>query len=103
MVLRRYIARGEDEAIDKDKERILGLIEALDDKRAEQINYTFKQMIKHFSSIFSKIIPGGKGDLILTSDETEEFDSDVQRTINAKGVEISVSFTGELFLYYVLS
>jgi len=78
----------------KDKERILGLIEALDDKRAEQINYTFKQMIKHFSSIFSKIIPGGKGDLILTSDETEEFDSDMQRTINAKGVEISVSFTG---------
>ena len=78
----------------------MGLIEALDDKRAEQINFTFKQMIKHFSSIFSKIIPGGKGDLILTSDETEDFDSDVQRTINAKGVEISVSFTGEQFLYY---
>ena len=81
----------------------MGLIEALDDKRAEQINFTFKQMIKHFSSIFSKIIPGGKGDLILTSDENEEFDSDVQRTINAKGVEISVSFTGEQFLYNVLS
>jgi len=78
----------------KDKDRILNLIEALDDMRAEQINYTFKQMIKYFSNIFSKIIPGGKGDLILTANESEEFDNDVQRTFNAKGVEISVSFTG---------
>jgi len=78
----------------KDKERILGLIEALDDKRAEQINYTFKQMIKYFSSIFSKIIPGGKGHLILTADDDEDFDNDVLRTVNAKGIEVSVSFTG---------
>ena len=73
----------------------MNLIEALDDMRAEQINYTFKQMIKYFSNIFSKIIPGGKGDLILTANESEEFDNDVQRTFNAKGVEISVSFTGD--------
>ena len=77
----------------------MGLIEALDDKRAEQINYTFKQMIKYFSSIFSKIIPGGKGDLILTADDDEDFDNDVQRTVNAKGIEVSVSFTGEHFFF----
>lgn len=84
------------EQLHKDREAILALIEDLDEKRSGQVAYTFKQMKKNFASIFKKIVPAGKGEvvLVLPEDVNElEKDDDVG-ILEAIGLEIEVSFTG---------
>ena len=84
------------EQLHKDREAILALIEDLDEKRSGQVAYTFKQVKKNFASIFKKIVPAGKGEvvLVLPEDVNElEKDDDVG-ILEAIGLEIEVSFTG---------
>ena len=85
------------------RNKITDLIATLDEKRAEQIDYTFKQMKKNFSSIFEKIVPEGQGELVLNIPEGQSDDDDSQseqseslRSLNATELQILVSFTGKL-------
>ena len=83
------------EQLQRDREKILSLIDDLDEKKGEQVSYTFKQMKKNFSSILKKIVPGGEGELILVHPENvSDEEEDGIKIMQATGLEIGVSFTG---------
>lgn len=83
------------EQLQRDREKIVALIEDLDEKKGEQVSYSFKQMKKNFSSIFKKIVPGGKGELVLIFPENvSEEEDDAIMIAEATGLEIEISFTG---------
>lgn len=95
------------------------LIEHLDQKKDEAIERTFKGIAKHFSTVFSELVPKGKGMLViqtkkvrpetgrgkkrkasresdLSEDEMSDNDAEisgVQR--HYSGIGIKVSFTGQ--------
>ena len=73
------------------KRRILDLIASLDEKKNEQVLFTFKQMCKNFREVFSKLVQHGTGDLVLTGTEGEE--DSVAELLRATGMEIQVAFS----------
>ena len=77
----------------EDKTRILNMINVLDTKKSEQILYTYKQLYKNFEQMFSRVVPAGRGELILTG----EFEglTDAEKMEGAIGLTISVTFTGD--------
>ena len=77
----------------QDKTRILNMINVLDTKKSEQILYTFKQLYKNFKQMFSRIVQGGRGELVLTGETVGLTDAD--RMESATGLTTSVSFTGD--------
>lgn len=62
--------------LDTSRTAILTLIDHLDTKKDEAIERTFKQIAQHFSAVFSELVEGGKGTLVIQTrrveDETEE-------------------------------
>ena len=95
--------RGE---LDASRKSIEDLIEVLDQRKDEAIERTFKQVSKHFAEVFEKLVPMGKGRLIIQrktdrrAQDEEEADSDEEqarrRSVeNYTGVGISVSFNSK--------
>ena len=54
--------RGE---LDNSAESIQELIETLDQRKDEAIERTFKQVSKYFEEVFEKLVPAGRGQLIM--------------------------------------
>jgi len=88
------------------RSRIDELIIHLDNKKDEAIQRTFKTIAKNFTSVFSQLVPGGKGTLVIRTkkdgeDEEEQKQGDKNNkrlklaTNRYKGVGIKVSFAGE--------
>ncbi|KAI9799990.1 MAG: Structural maintenance of chromosomes protein 3 [Piccolia ochrophora] len=81
------------------------LIEVLDQRKDEAIERTFKQVSREFAAIFEKLVPAGRGRLIIqrkadrVQQEEEEEDSEEeeqrQSVENYTGVGISVSFNSK--------
>ena len=85
------------------------LITVLDQRKDEAIERTFKQVSKEFANVFEKLVPAGRGRLViqrkadrgLQQQEEEEDDSDEGRRAsgttveNYTGVGISVSFNSK--------
>jgi structural maintenance of chromosome 3 (chondroitin sulfate proteoglycan 6) len=84
------------------------LIDHLDKQKDESIERTFRQVSKEFARIFEKLVPAGKGRLIIqrrtdqqaraADDSDDDSDDDEQRdgTVeNYTGVGISVSFNSK--------
>lgn len=96
--------------LDTGREAIMELIEHLDQKKHEAIERTFKGIAKHFSTVFSELVPNGKGSLVIqtrkngdaeekdddnnSGDEDDEKNSKDSVTRQYSGVGIKVSFTG---------
>lgn len=90
--------------LDNSQKSIRELIEVLDQRKDEAIERTFKQVSREFATIFSRLVPAGKGRLIiqrksdarapdaLSESEDEERDSGVE---NYTGVGIAVSFNSK--------
>ena len=77
--------------LNRDKKLLSKLISSLDSKREEQMGYTYKQMVKNFSEVFEKIVPNGRGELVLLgSPEGSQWFSE------ATGIQVRVTFTGKL-------
>jgi structural maintenance of chromosome 3 (chondroitin sulfate proteoglycan 6) len=53
------------EEADRGHDKILGLIKHLDNKKDEAIQRTFKQIAKHFSTVFAELVRGGKATLVM--------------------------------------
>ena len=85
-------------ALESSRERIVQLLEGLDEQRASMLDYTFKQVVKNFETTFARIVPGGEGNLAFVYPEVEESSEEEmtqsQRFLRAKGLKINVSFTG---------
>jgi structural maintenance of chromosome 3 (chondroitin sulfate proteoglycan 6) len=93
--------RGE---LDSSQRSIEELIEHLDQRKDEAIERTFKQVSKEFATVFEKLVPAGKGRLIIQrkSDrqvqDDQDGDSEEERresVENYTGVGISVSFNSK--------
>ncbi|KIX03858.1 uncharacterized protein Z518_07411 [Rhinocladiella mackenziei CBS 650.93] len=86
------------------KASIQNLIEVLDQRKDEAIERTFKQVSKAFAEVFQKLVPAGRGRLIIqrkTDKRQTEDDESEDEPVNKRGVEnytgvgISVSFNSK--------
>lgn len=75
---------------DSGADRITELIQALDRKKDEAIERTFKGVAKHFAQVFSELVPDGKGVLVMQRSKDVQ---EVGRIAAYTGVAIKVAFT----------
>lgn len=92
------------EELDSSQNSINELIEVLDQRKDAAIELTFKQVSREFAKVFEKLVPAGRGRLIIQrkTDPTQHddgFDSDEEETRrsveNYIGVGIAVSFNSK--------
>ncbi|CAI5758600.1 unnamed protein product [Candida verbasci] len=75
--------------LDQSKESIENLISNLQQQKNEAIIKSFKQISTSFSKIFEKLVPTGKGELLMQKKDENVDDLTID---NYSGVAISVSF-----------
>ena len=98
------------EELDESQTSILELIDVLDARKDEAIERTFKQVAKNFEQVFEKLVPTGRGRLIMlkrqqqqqeknqddmdidNEDDEEPEDGVAEGVENYTGVSIRVSF-----------
>jgi structural maintenance of chromosome 3 (chondroitin sulfate proteoglycan 6) len=85
--------RGE---LDSSQRSIEELIEHLDQRKDEAIERTFKQVSKEFATVFEKLVPAGKGRLIIQrkSDRQVQDDQDGDGDSEGEGRESVENYTG---------
>jgi structural maintenance of chromosome 3 (chondroitin sulfate proteoglycan 6) len=92
------------EELDSSQKSIQELIDHLDLRKDEAIERTFKQVSKEFATVFERLVPAGKGRLIIQrksdrqvrQDMEDESDEDKRESVeNYSGVGISVSFNSK--------
>ena len=79
------------------------LITVLDQRKDEAIERTFKQVSREFATVFEKLVPAGRGRLVIQrkadkqqNGEDEESDEERRESVeNYTGVGISVSFNSK--------
>ena len=88
--------------LDKSAESINELVENLDQRKDEAIERTFKQVARNFEEVFEKLVPAGKGKLIIQrridQDAVQEEQEETQQSTvdNYTGVAIKVSFNSKV-------
>ncbi|KAG0142153.1 hypothetical protein CROQUDRAFT_97871 [Cronartium quercuum f. sp. fusiforme G11] len=93
------------EELERSAESITELIEVLDQRKDEAIERTFKQVSKNFSDVFQKLVPLGRGRLIMQKrldDQERGDDSSGGEAVQSAGlisqytgVSIKVSFNSK--------
>lgn len=90
--------------LDSSQASIEDLITVLDQRKDEAIERTFKQVSREFAAVFEKLVPAGRGRLVIqrktdrqAQDEDDNSDDDARRESveNYTGVGISVSFNSK--------
>ncbi|KAL8479922.1 hypothetical protein ACS0TY_026749 [Phlomoides rotata] len=94
--------------LDAGDEKIKELISVLDMRKDESIERTFKGVAKHFREVFSELVQGGHGFLVMmkkkdnNDNADNDMDDDEPRPAEAEGrvekyigVKVKVSFTGQ--------
>ncbi|OJJ47288.1 hypothetical protein ASPZODRAFT_15969 [Penicilliopsis zonata CBS 506.65] len=91
--------------LDASQKSIDDLIQVLDQRKDEAIERTFKQVSREFHNVFEKLVPAGRGRLIIqrkidrATQPADDLDSDDENTRqsveNYVGVGISVSFNSK--------
>ena len=88
--------------LDDSQASIQELVEVLDQRKDEAIERTFKQVSKEFASIFERLVPAGRGRLVIQrridqrAREDEDSDEELRESVeNYTGVGISVSFNSK--------
>ncbi|XP_027187788.1 structural maintenance of chromosomes protein 3 isoform X2 [Cicer arietinum] len=93
--------------LDAGDEKIRELISVLDQRKDESIERTFKGVARHFREVFSELVQGGHGYLVMMKKKDGDHDDDDQdedgpREANPEGrvekyigVKVKVSFTGQ--------
>lgn len=82
--------------LDSSQRSIVELMNALELRKYEAIQYTFRQVSTFFSEVFRKLVPAGRASLDMKTDESSAHRTDGgPPTIdNFSGVSIRISFTG---------
>ena len=57
------------ETLDKGAKKIQELVSTLDDKKAEAIQRTFRDVAYNFKKVFSELVPNGCGEMIMKTEE----------------------------------
>ncbi|CAG8727772.1 16984_t:CDS:2, partial [Cetraspora pellucida] len=79
--------------LDQSKRAINDLINVLDQRKDEAIERTFKQVAKYFAEIFEKLVPAGRGQLIMQKRNAREQMEDVDEREDREGGSVD-SYTG---------
>ncbi|KAI8368390.1 hypothetical protein EDC96DRAFT_138627 [Choanephora cucurbitarum] len=80
--------------LDKSAESIHELIESLDLRKNEAIERTFNDVAGNFSKIFEMLVPAGRGQLVIKSDDSMDIDGSTS-VDRYSGVSIQVSFNSK--------
>ncbi|KAJ5083909.1 Chromosome segregation protein SudA [Penicillium alfredii] len=93
------------EELDASQNSIDDLISVLDQRKDEAIERTFKQVSREFANVFERLVPAGRGRLIIQrktdrtlrpEDEVDSDDEEARQSVeNYVGVGISVSFNSK--------
>jgi structural maintenance of chromosome 3 (chondroitin sulfate proteoglycan 6) len=67
---------GRRDELTKDRESISELIQSLDHQKDEAILRTFRGVSKNFEAVFSELVPGGTGKLVMKTSMDEEGDEE---------------------------
>lgn len=86
----RRLERRRDE-LNGEAEKIEELVEYLDTKKFETIEYTFRKISKHFETVFAKLVPQGHASL-----EMKEFDNIGETTSKVERLE------GKIYFYLII-
>ncbi len=88
--------------LDSSQSSIEELVNVLDQRKDEAIERTFKQVSKEFATIFEKLVPAGRGRLVIQRktdqrprDDEDSDDEPRESVENYTGVGISVSFNSK--------
>lgn len=87
--------------LDDSQSSIQELVEVLDQRKDEAIERTFKQVSKEFAQIFERLVPAGRGKLIIQRKmdrraQEDDSDEEARESVeNYTGVGISVSFNSK--------
>ncbi|OZJ06543.1 hypothetical protein BZG36_00500 [Bifiguratus adelaidae] len=90
--------------LDTSQKSIQELIDILDQRKDEAIERTFQQVKTHFAEVFERLVPAGKGMLIMQRSFDKRTDEDDEENIsetqsgsveNYVGVSIKVSFNSK--------
>ncbi|XP_021720610.1 structural maintenance of chromosomes protein 3-like [Chenopodium quinoa] len=93
--------------LDAGDEKIKELIEVLDQRKDESIERTFKGVARNFREVFSELVQGGHGFLVMMKKKDgdngdDDMDEDGPHTADTEGrvekyigVKVKVSFTGQ--------
>ncbi|XP_062026353.1 structural maintenance of chromosomes protein 3-like isoform X2 [Rosa rugosa] len=91
--------------LDAGDEKIAELISVLDQRKDESIERTFKGVARNFREVFSELVQGGHGHLLMVKrkdgnhadDDLDEDDGpgETDRSEKYIGVKVKVSFTGQ--------
>ncbi|KAG8821762.1 Structural maintenance of chromosomes protein 3 [Serendipita sp. 399] len=89
------------EDLEASAKSIHALMDTLDQRKDEAIERTFKQVSKYFEEVFEKLVPAGRGRLIMQKsiDETQDVDMDEEgggSVDRYTGVAIKVSFNSKV-------
>ncbi|KAF5391874.1 hypothetical protein D9757_001633 [Collybiopsis confluens] len=91
------------EDLDNSAQSIEELVEVLDQRKDEAIERTFRQVASNFEEVFEKLVPAGRGRLIIQRriDQDEDAEDEVGETQgssvdNYTGVSIKVSFNSKV-------
>lgn len=82
------------EELDVADSKIRELMQTLEMRKVEAIQFTFKQVAKYFSTVFKKLVPQGNGHLVLKTRDSQDNDEDteVANSDDFTGIGIRVSF-----------
>ncbi|XP_030522397.1 structural maintenance of chromosomes protein 3 [Rhodamnia argentea] len=93
--------------LDAGDEKIGELISVLDQRKDESIERTFKGVARHFREVFSELVQGGHGHLVMMkkkdgdlADDDQDEDGPREADLEGRvekyiGVKVKVSFTGQ--------
>ncbi|GFS26293.1 structural maintenance of chromosomes protein [Elysia marginata] len=84
--------------LDSAQQKIIDLMNALDHRKYEAIQLTFKQVSRYFSEIFKKLVPQGHGVLVMKKGEVEGdgAEGEIPLVEQFTGVGIKVDMIHEL-------
>ncbi|KAA8644028.1 hypothetical protein EYZ11_005116 [Aspergillus tanneri] len=101
----REVLTSRREELEASQKSIDDLINVLDQRKDEAIERTFKQVSREFANVFEKLVPAGRGRLIIQrktdralrpEDDMESEDEEARQSVeNYVGVGISVSFNSK--------
>lgn len=82
------------EELDVADSKIRELMQSLEMRKVEAIQFTFKQVAKYFTTVFKKLVPQGCGYLVLKTRDSHENEPDpeVANSDDFTGIGIRVSF-----------
>merc|ERR1712071_361146 len=78
----------------KGRQAIEEMMEVLEEKKYNQITFTFQQVSKFFKEVFGKLVIGGHAQLIMRKKDPKDRSQDASQVDNFIGVSVKVSFSG---------